>query len=40
MEKIKKIKKFLKKNIKYFLIDITWEEDGLKVKIILIFFLY
>jgi hypothetical protein len=40
MEKIKKIKKFLKKNIKYSLIDITWEEDGLKVKIILIFFLY
>ena len=40
MEKIKKIKKFLKKKIKYFLNDITWEEDGLKVKIILIFFLY
>ena len=40
MEKIKKIKKFLKKNIKYSLINITWEEDGLKVKIILIFFLY
>ena len=40
MEKIKKIKKFLKKNIKNSLIDISWEEDGLKVKIILIFFLY
>jgi hypothetical protein len=36
MEKIKKIKKFLKKT----LIDISWEKDGLKVKIILIFFLY
>jgi hypothetical protein len=34
--KIKKIKKFFKKNIKNSLLNVTWEEDGLKVKILFI----
>jgi len=39
-KKIEKIKKFLKKKLKNSLLNITWEEDGLKVKIIFIIFLY
>jgi hypothetical protein len=35
-KKIKKIKKFFKKNIKNSLLNVTWEEDGLKVKILFI----
>jgi hypothetical protein len=35
-KKIKKIKKFFKKNIKNSLLNITWEEDGMKVKILFI----
>ena len=35
-KKIKKIKKFFKKNIKNSLSNVTWEEDGLKVKILFI----
>jgi hypothetical protein len=35
-KKIKKIKKFLKDHIKNSLINISWDKDGTKVKIIFI----